>query len=139
MAYIQYKVNFSRKFYQLPDRMIVFGRAEHCEFQLLDNQISREHFAIHREENGEYAIIDLGARNGTFHNGRKLFNEMSILKDGDNIYAGGHRFVFLVKLPAKTTQDIVDEVLDTVQDESKGFRTAMVEIVAQASGNNPSC
>jgi pSer/pThr/pTyr-binding forkhead associated (FHA) protein len=138
MAYIQYKDGAARKFYQLPDRMVIFGRGEHCDFQLLDNEISREHFAIQREDNGKYAVIDLGARNGTFHNGRKLLNELGILKDGDNIYAGGHRFVFLTKLPVKTTQDIVDEALDIVQDESKGFRTAMAEIVSQVSGNNPS-
>ncbi len=133
MAYIQYKEGSSRKFYQLPDRMIIFGRGEHCDFQLLDKEISREHFAIQREDNGDYAVIDLGARNGTFHKGRKLFNELSILKDSDDIYAGGHRFIFLEKMPVKTTQDIVNEVLDTVQDEGKSFRTAMVEIVSQAS------
>jgi len=138
MAYIQYKAGSARKFYQCPDRMVIFGRGEHCDFQLLDKEISREHFAIQREDNGDYAVIDLGARNGTFHNERKLLNELSILKDGDSIYAGGHRFVFLTKLPVKTTQDIVDEVLDTVQDEGKGFRTAMVEIISQASGKKSS-
>ena len=138
MAYIQYKAGSARKFYKLPDRMVIFGRVEHCDFQLLDKEISREHFAIQREDDGDYAVIDLGSRNGTFHNERKLLNELSILKDGDSNFAGGHRFIFLTKLPAKTTQDIVDEVLDTVQDEGKSFRTAMVEIVSLASGNKPS-
>lgn len=138
MAYIQYKEGSSRKFYQLPERMVIFGRGEHCDFQLLDKEISREHFAVQREENGDYAVIDLGARNGTFHNSRKLLNELDILKDGDSIHAAGHRFIFLSKLPVKTTQDIVNEVLDTVQDEGKGYRTAMLEIVSQAFGNKPS-
>ena len=136
MAYIQYKHGVAKKFYQLPGRMVIFGRGEHCDFQLLDKELSREHFAIQRAENGSYELIDLGSRNGTFHNGRKMLNELAILKDNDEIYSGGHRFVFLENIPAKTTQDFVNEVAEAVQDEGKSFRTAMTEIVAEASGKS---
>jgi pSer/pThr/pTyr-binding forkhead associated (FHA) protein len=136
MAYIQYKNGSARKFYQLPDRMVIFGRGEHCDFQILDKELSREHFAIQRTDGGKYELIDLGSRNGTFHSGRKLLNELAELKNGDEIYSGGHRFVFMENLPAKTTQDIVDEVVDAVDDDSKSFRTAMIEIVSEASGNS---
>ncbi|MHB9138116.1 MAG: FHA domain-containing protein [Victivallaceae bacterium] len=136
MAYIQYKSGSARKFYQLPGRMVVFGRGEHCDFQILDKELSREHFAIQQAENGKYELIDLGSRNGTYHCGRKLLNELDVLKNGDEIYSGGHRFVFLEDIPAKTTQDIVNEMADAVDDDSKGFRTAMIEIVSEASGKS---
>lgn len=49
-------------------------------------KVSRRHARILREENGKYAIEDLGSTNGTFVNGLKV--ETAHLKNGDRIQGG---------------------------------------------------
>lgn len=131
MAYLQYNEHGIKKFYQLTlNQMLIFGRGEHCEFQLLDAEVSREHFAISGDDNEQFMLIDLGARNGTWHNSTRLSNETALLQHNDHIVAAGHRFVFLLTLPAKKTQDIINEIAEQME-EGKGYRTALIEIIAQ--------
>jgi pSer/pThr/pTyr-binding forkhead associated (FHA) protein len=134
MPYLQYNDHGTKKFFQLtPGTMYIIGRGEHCEFQLLDSEVSREHFAVTGDDATHFTLIDLGARNHTWHNSKILNNETALLRHNDIIIAAGHRFIYLEVLPAKTTQDILNELADEM-DEGKGFRTAMLEIITE---NNP--
>ena len=113
--------------------MVVFGREDHVDFQILkDSHVSREHFAIEKDEEGHFILVELGASNGTTFNGEKIeSNSISVLKDGDVIGAGRQKFTFRDKPPKKaTTTAIVNNVLDELE-QGKGYHTILCEIIGK--------
>jgi len=121
------------KTFEIPDdKMIVFGREDHVEFQILrDSQISREHFAIKMDDDtGKFILIELGASNGTFLNGNQLEpNSTTTLVHGDEIRAGRQVFTFRVTpLDKPTESSLVNGVMDDMQ-KGKGYHTIMCEIL----------
>jgi pSer/pThr/pTyr-binding forkhead associated (FHA) protein len=158
MPFIQYRDENGKKcYYELPeDRMAIFGREEHTDFQLaLDPLISREHFAIEVDKDKVF-LIDLGAMNGTSLNGQKLNNQTVELANGDEIRAGSLVFYYYRSKPVEkepleddyyqmaakpkkvpstrqTQQDIFNEVADIIinkeEDKKRGFGELMKEIL----------
>ncbi|MEZ4360337.1 MAG: GGDEF domain-containing protein [Kofleriaceae bacterium] len=72
--------------HRLPDHDAIIGRAQRAEIRLLDDGVSREHARI-RADAGKVIIEDLGSRNGTFVNGRKLERTLTLF-DGDKVQIG---------------------------------------------------
>jgi adenylate cyclase len=70
------------------------GRGEDGKIVLADNAASRRHAVIQRSEMGEYYLLDLGSRNGTFVQGQRVRTPL-LLKHGDEISVGAHKLVFL--------------------------------------------
>lgn len=130
MPYLRYKEGASFRYFQLPeDRMAIFGRETHCDFQLtMDPEISREHFGVQRDESGHFVLIDLGATNGTFLNDRRLDNDIIPLSDKDRIRAGSQFFVYFENKPGVTPGVLFNEVADSI-NKGKGFKTVMLEII----------
>lgn len=140
MPFIVYNDHGLQKTFELPeDKMIVFGREDHVEFQILkDSQVSREHFAINKDENGKFILIDLGASNGTYLNDEKLeANSITELKHRDHIRAGRQTFTYRIRplSPSNTTQ-VVESVMKEMSD-GKGYHTIMCEILGKDT-NKPS-
>ena len=130
MAYIQYINGIASNIYRLSDHdMTIFGRGDHCEFQLFHKKVSREHFAIEKEEDGQFILIDLGAKNSTYYNDRKLINETVALKNNDRIRAGDFVFIFYSSKPDCSTAEIMAQVANKLESEEVGFRTAMRAVV----------
>ena len=69
------------------------GRLSPCEIVLKGGMISRKHAMLQSTETGEFSVIDLGSRNGTFHNGTRISAPASV-KDGDEICVGEHHLIF---------------------------------------------
>ena len=134
MAYIFYTDQGMGKYFELPsDRMVVFGREEHTDFQILnDSEVSREHFCVKRDEEGCYVLIDLGSRNGTFVNGAKLQNETFNLRHDDEIRAGKQLFTFKTRreTQAQSAHRIITQIQSSM-DEGKGYKTLLREIVEE--------
>lgn len=129
MPYIQYFANDCQKMFKLAEKQTTtFGREEICEFQILDPQVSRKHFNIEKDESGFFMLVDLGSRNGTFHNESRLSNEKISLHNGDRIKAGNHTFVFWILQPIKPMQGLTGLHLISPDGKDKGYRTAMLEI-----------
>ena len=63
------------------------GRSDDNNFVLGDRWISRNHAMLQFMETGEFYLIDLGSRNGTFINGRRVSVPVT-LHDGDEITFG---------------------------------------------------
>ncbi|ATS18051.1 adenylate/guanylate cyclase domain-containing protein [Synechococcus sp. PCC 6717] len=63
------------------------GRSEENAIVLADRWMSRTHAMIQRMGQGEFYLIDLGSRNGTFVNGRRVSIPMP-LHNGDRITFG---------------------------------------------------
>jgi len=117
--------------------MAIFGREEHVDFQILnDSLVSREHFGIECDENGNYVVIDLGSSNGTFLNGKKLDpNEVTILKDGDKIKIGRMNLEYKLHIEKTKTSDILTQVTAEYK-RGKGYNTIMSEIIDSAKKRN---
>jgi hypothetical protein len=62
---------------------IVIGRGPECDFVIPDRQVSRKHARVYRKDDGFY-LVDLGSKNGTYHNGNAI-DEPVLLQDGDVI------------------------------------------------------
>ncbi len=90
------------RFLKIPeDRTLVFGRESYCDYQLrMEAEISREHFSVGPgDAPGACVLVDLGSRNGTYLNGKKLGNDAVELKEGDEIRAGTQKFVYFKTMP----------------------------------------
>ena len=134
MPFIIYNDRAMQKTFELPeDKMIVFGREDHVEFQILkDSQVSREHFAIRKEENGKFILIDLGSSNGTSLNGKLVeSNSITELKHRDNIKAGRQVFTFRIRpLTKSNTTQVVQGVMKEM-NKGKSYHTIMCEILGK--------
>ncbi len=77
------------------------GRTEQNAVVLLDDMVSRNHAVIQQLDGGEFFLIDMGSRNGSFVNGRRLTAPVA-LRDGDRLSFGEARLRFRnpAQLPA---------------------------------------
>jgi adenylate cyclase len=64
-----------------------FGRSEDNTFVISDRWISRNHAMLQSMETGELYLIDLGSRNGSFVNGRRVSIPVT-LRNGDRLTFG---------------------------------------------------
>jgi adenylate cyclase len=69
------------------------GRAVDSQIRLPSELVSRQHALVQRMENGEYFLLDLGSRNGTFLNGTRVTVPVP-LNDGDRISFGDFHISF---------------------------------------------
>jgi pSer/pThr/pTyr-binding forkhead associated (FHA) protein len=63
---------------------ILIGRGDECDIVVPDRQVSRFHLKLIPHSTQPIEIKDLGSKNGSFLNGKKLL-ESAFLKDGDQI------------------------------------------------------
>jgi DNA-binding winged helix-turn-helix (wHTH) protein len=91
----------------LPVGTHLLGRDESAALRLDSPWVSRRHAAINVGA-GEASIVDLGSRNGTFVNGRRLQGE-SPLCHGDEVRLGRSRLVVFWSNPETGT--VADEIL----------------------------
>ena len=134
MPYIIYNDHGKQKTFELlEDKMIVFGREDHVEFQIVrDSQVSREHFAIKKDDNGKFILIDLGASNGTSLNGRKVEpNSITELKHRDEIKAGRQVFVDRIRPVSKSNSTRVVQGVMKEMKKGKSYHTIMCEILGK--------
>lgn len=68
----------------------VVGRSSDADIPLADPEASRRHAAFQAAAGALY-VTDLGSRNGTFLNGKRLSSEGIELKIGDHIDVGNTR------------------------------------------------
>lgn len=72
----------------------VIGRSSDADIPLGDPEASRRHAAL-QVAGGALYVTDLGSRNGTFLNGKRLAGEGIELKSGDHIDVGSTRIEIL--------------------------------------------
>jgi adenylate cyclase len=95
------------------------GRNDDNNFVLTDRWISRNHAMLQCMENGEYYLIDLGSRNGSFVNGRRVSIPVT-LSHGDNVTFGQTELEFCC--PSSMT------LVDTGNDEDSQEVSATVAL-----------
>jgi len=85
----------------LGDSSWKLGRGSQCAIVLVDDMVSRSHAMIQRTDTREYILIDMGSRNGSFVNERRLSHPTPI-RDGDRLTLGNAEMVF--RNPRETAQ-----------------------------------
>jgi len=78
------------------------GRSDDNSFVLGDRWISRNHAMLQYMDTGEYYLIDLGSRNGSFLNGRRVSVPVT-LHNGDAITFGQTELTFHCPAPEKVS------------------------------------
>jgi len=71
-------------------RQITIGRNSDCDIILDSETVSRYHASVRILKDGNYSIKDLGSRNGTFINGKKV-KGITKISLTDKIYIGRHQ------------------------------------------------
>jgi adenylate cyclase len=69
------------------------GRGDGCAVMLDSRSVSRLHALIQRKDGGDYALVDLGSRNGSFVNSRRVTTPV-VLSDKDRLLFGDQELVF---------------------------------------------
>ncbi len=71
---------------------VTIGRQASCDLAIADLELSREHARLSRRPEGGWLIEDLGSRNGTMLNGRRV-EVPSPVDDGDEVSLGASTLV----------------------------------------------
>jgi adenylate cyclase len=69
------------------------GRGDGCAVMLDSRSVSRLHALIQKRDNGELALVDLGSRNGSFVNNKRVSLPL-VLNHGDQLILGDQRLEF---------------------------------------------
>lgn len=94
-----YRLKLQQLRYPLRAGETLLGRSPYCSIVLTGPQVSRQHAAIRVNRDG-VQIEDLGSRNGTWVNRRRL-SEVLALLPGDQIQVGEH----LLEIELETRDD----------------------------------
>jgi adenylate cyclase len=101
------------------------GRHEQSDLVLVDDLVSRKHAIVQRTEHGDYYLIDLGSRNGSYLNGARV-TVPRILNHGDVVAIGESLMKFHHQSQADKNQ--VEELLRT-SGETRLLMTARLMTV----------
>jgi adenylate cyclase len=82
-----------RRFPLLPGAICRIGRSPESEIVLPDDAASRSHALLQHADSDELYLTDLGSRNGTFVNARRISAPV-VLRPGDIIQIGDQELVF---------------------------------------------
>jgi adenylate cyclase len=74
------------------EQALSIGRCPNSDLQILDGRISKQH-AVLRSNGEQFLVEDLGSRNGTFLNGKRILVP-SQLGNGDVVQVGDSRLTF---------------------------------------------
>lgn len=92
------------------------GRSEDNSFVLNDRWISRNHAMLQRMDTGEFYLIDLGSRNGSFVNGRRVSIPVT-LQNEDMLQFG--------KIELEFRSPHIQARLDPDEDDSEEFTATL--------------
>src|ERR1035438_10346990 len=96
------------------------GRGEGCAVMLDSRAVSRLHALIQRRDGGDYALVDLGSRNGCFVNNQRV-SLPRVLSDGDRLAFGDQELLFR----GERSRDSSVEPVDT---STRNLPTAVINL-----------
>ena len=105
----------------ITDKPVVVGRGDTAEAFVDDEQLSRGHFLVDRQ-NGEFFLIDLESSNGTWVNGKKV--SAFKLHGEEIIQAGASMFRFSLKPTPIVAATIPVHLLKDPRSATSQIRTA---------------
>lgn len=118
---------------------LLIGRAEECDVRPLSEEVSRRHCQVLKETD-HVAVEDLGSRNGTFVNGKRI-EAKTVLHDGDRLRVGSLELTVACVMPnVERSEEDVSRWLMTDDDAGGGLDTThsirMADTAAQTSSHS---
>src|SRR5579864_477617 len=86
------------------------GRGDGCAVMLDSRSVSRLHALIQKRDAGDFSLVDLGSRNGSFVNSHRVSVPV-VLRDQDRLLFGDQQLLFhnpTAVAPANTTYSMHD-------------------------------
>ncbi len=120
-----------RRFRLDPGAICQIGRDEQSTIVLADNQVSRKHALVQCGPDGEFYLADLGSRNGTWVN-QKRVTSLVALRPGDRIGIGGSEILFHGQDQAEPVQKQLQG--ETVVDFAQRLITVLVVDIRDYTG-----
>jgi adenylate cyclase len=99
-----------RRFPLVEGQSWAIGRGDGCAIMLDSRSVSRLHALIQRRDAGDFSLVDLGSRNGSFVNHRRVSTPLA-LQDGDHLLFGDQEMMF--QHPVRTAAVALEPVVDT--------------------------
>jgi pSer/pThr/pTyr-binding forkhead associated (FHA) protein len=96
---VLFKKDGSRKAFSLPSTVTIIGRRHNCDLCIPLKSVSKRHCQLNQDE-GVLKIRDLGSRNGTILNGKRI--DEATIQAGDAVKIGPLAFVFQIDGQPKT-------------------------------------
>ncbi len=122
------KKNNSQKAFSLSSGITVIGRRHDCDLRISLMSVSRRHCQFNRDE-GVLKIRDLGSRNGTYVNGKRI--DEAVIRAGDYIEVGPLKFVLQIdgepkdiaqpQVPAQALPQEKPSTGDSAADDFEAF------------------
>ena len=127
------------------------GRGDGCPVLLESRSVSRLHALIQRKDSGDFQLVDLGSRNGSFVNGRRVSIPVA-LSDSDRLVFGDQELRFrsrasasgAVSLPSADSRNAPTTALHTnrlttilvvdIRDYTPLARTISESLLSQTIG-----
>jgi len=106
------------------------GRSDDNNFVLTDRWISRNHAMLQCTETGDFYLIDLGSRNGSFVNGRRVSIPVTI-RNGDRLTFGQTELEFHSPSPTNqsdSSQNLEKETLTSTLHVRRLMSVMVVDI-----------
>ena len=101
---------------------LLIGRAEECDVRPLSEEVSRRHCQVLKEAD-HVAVEDLGSRNGTFVNGKRI-EAKTVLHDGDRLRVGSLELTVACVMPnVDRSEEDVSRWLMADDDVGSGMST----------------
>jgi len=104
---------------------VTIGRSPECTIPILDERASRQHCVLSADSQGAWTVRDLGSRNGTKVNDKKITE--TVLVPGDVLKVGSHEFLFERDGHAPASPD------DTNAEESFHVASGLQQAINAAS------
>lgn len=96
------------------------GRGDGCTVMLDSRSVSRLHALIQRKDAGDLALVDLGSRNGSFVNGKRVSVPV-VLNDQDKLVFGDQELLF--RNPARSASILAAPGGDTRNEPTTALHT----------------
>jgi adenylate cyclase len=96
------------------------GRGDGCAVMLDSRSVSRLHALIQRKDAGDLALVDLGSRNGSFVNGKRVSVPV-VLNDNDKLVFGDQELLF--RNPARSESILTAPGGDTRNEPTTALHT----------------
>ena len=88
--------NFFGKTFVIEKPEVTAGRHSSCDIIVEDPLVSKEHFLICTDADGRFSVEDLGSKNGTFLNKKKVKKRTRMFY-GDRLVVGNTIFRFFLE------------------------------------------
>jgi adenylate cyclase len=96
------------------------GRGDGCAILLESRSVSRLHALIQRKDTGDLALVDLGSRNGSFLNGKRVSFPVT-LNDKDRLLFGDQELIFMN--PSRSTSVLATPGADVRNEPTTALHT----------------